>query len=408
MKFSVKAGDLLDAVNKVSATIDKKKDAGTGGILVSVHKTETSSAVFLYSTNITAESTVKLQATVEMAGMTLLDPDQLRAGLQSRNPGDLAEIELVSPSKGKAGSSDKPSRIRVKIGRNVFHLGYDSKGTDIMASRMNAIPFKQAPSYTVKGKDLNEFVRRAQFCIPRENEATQRFAFSGMKLVSTDRGYEAHATDAHACARIVIKGQKGPKEMENILIPDVALPSLAKLVRKEEDVRVIEGARNATGDISKLFFRMGEDTFFGTRLLIGKFPDIGKTIDMHVPDYWFTVNREELCQILGRVTAFDDARLAHLEIYGKTLKISAHNKLNVSDISDEMPITLEAGVPENLDVKVTVNLDYLKNAASTSSKETLRIGIHDYNDKAKFNKGLVVDDVDDAVESRYVIMPVWQ
>src|ERR1035437_5550897 len=249
MKFSVKAGDLLDAVNKVSATIDKKNDAGTGGIFVSVHKTETSSAVFLYSTNITAESTVKLQATVEMAGMTLLDPDQLRAGLQSRNPGDLAEIELVSPSKGKAGSSDKPSRIRVKIGRNVFHLGYDSKGTDIMASRMNAIPFKQAPSYTVKGKDLNEFVRRAQFCIPRENEATQRFAFSGMKLVSTDRGYEAHATDAHACARIVIKGQKGPKEMENILIPDVALPSLAKLVRKEEDVRVIEGARNATGDI---------------------------------------------------------------------------------------------------------------------------------------------------------------
>src|ERR1035437_4807378 len=143
MKFSVKAGDLLDAVNKVSATIDKKNDAGTGGIFVSVHKTDTSSAVFLYSTNITAESTVKLQATVEMAGMTLLDPDQLRAGLQSRNPGDLAEIELILPTKSKAG--DKPSRIRVKIGRNVFHLGYNDEGTKIMSSRMNAIPFKQAP-----------------------------------------------------------------------------------------------------------------------------------------------------------------------------------------------------------------------------------------------------------------------
>jgi len=60
--------------------------------------------------------------------------------------------------------------------------------------------------------------------------------------------------------------------MESILLPRLALPALAKLVKKEDGVKVIEGPKNGRNDVVKLFFKIGDNTFFGTRLLLGNLP----------------------------------------------------------------------------------------------------------------------------------------
>ena len=62
MKFQIKVGDLLSAVNDVSFTIDKKSTEGSGGILVRAFKTETEAAVLLYTTMHKAETVIKHKA----------------------------------------------------------------------------------------------------------------------------------------------------------------------------------------------------------------------------------------------------------------------------------------------------------------------------------------------------------
>ena len=67
MKFQIKVGDLLAAVNDVSFTIDKKSTEGSGGILVRAFKTETEAAVLLYTTMHKADEQVSV---ADMDGLT--------------------------------------------------------------------------------------------------------------------------------------------------------------------------------------------------------------------------------------------------------------------------------------------------------------------------------------------------
>jgi DNA polymerase-3 subunit beta len=397
MKFQIKVGDLLNAVNDVSFTIDKKSTEGSGGILVRAFKTETEAAVLLYTTLHKAETVIKHKAEVEVPGQALLDPSQLRAGLLHRNPDDLADVSRIE-------KKDHPVKIEVKIGKSVFHLSDNPTGMDEMAKRMQEIPFRQPEAYTMKGQALSEFVRRVSFCIPNENEGTQQFELGGMRLLCGDEGFEAQATDGHACARIIIKGEKGPQKMESILLPRLALPALAKLVKKEDGVKVIEGPKNGRNDVVKLFFKIGDNTFFGTRLLLGTFPAIVSVLRTHAPDFWFKIDREQLKQVLERAPAFDELLLVKLQVVGDVIRVITKGKN--ADITDELPIEREEGMPADLNISITTNLPYVKNVASGSNLEKLRFGVSDYNVKAKAAKALIVDDANDGIDATYAIMPV--
>ena len=398
MKFQIKVGELLTAVNNVSFTIDKKGTEGSGGILVKACKSETDACILLYTTLHKAETVIKHPATVTVPGQALLYPKQLRAGLLNRNPEDVAEISRVE-------KKDQPTRIQVKIGKSVFHMADNPAGLEEMIKRMQDIPFRQTEAYTMKGKELAEFVRRVSLCVPEEDEGTQQFELGGMRLLCGEDGFEAQATDGHACARIIIKGEKGPQNMNSILLPRLALPALSKLVNKEDAVKVIEGPKNARNDLVKLFFKIGENTFFGSRLLLGAFPAIVSVLRTHAPDFWFKVDKVALKQILDRAPAFDTEHLLiKLQVVGDVLRVIT--KSTNADITDEVPIEREEGMPADLNISITTNLQYVRDVASCSSLEKLRIGMSDYNVKAKAAKALIVDDAHDEIDATYAIMPV--
>ena len=105
MKFQIKVGDLLAAVNDVSFTIDKKSTEGSGGILVRAFKTETEAAVLLYTTMHKAETVIKHQARWNCQAKPYSIQAQLRAGLLHRNPDDLADVSRIE-------KKDHPSRSR--------------------------------------------------------------------------------------------------------------------------------------------------------------------------------------------------------------------------------------------------------------------------------------------------------
>jgi DNA polymerase III sliding clamp (beta) subunit (PCNA family) len=401
MKLKIKVGVLLQAVESVLSTIDKKgEETGTNSILAFARRGEAGGMVFFYSTMTKAETVVKCVADVEEPGECLLNPVQLRSGLLHRDPEAEAEIGEVT--------EDKVTKLTVKVGRAKFCLPQNPNGLEGIKKLMLEIPFKQAEAYTIKGTDLAEFIRRVSFCSASENEGTQQFELSGMKILVADNGYQAQATDGHMCGRIIIKGEKGPVNMKEVLLPNEALNALSKLVRKEEDVKVIEGKKNGQGVAVKLFFKLGENVFFGAKLLTGSYPNIQSVLNAHKPDFWFKVNRESLKQLLDRAPAFSDAEtpVIRLEVLGTQLTLVTTNKK--SAITDDVAIEPEEGMPADLKIGIVVNLPYLKNVASGSKQENLRIGISDTNVKAKFARALVVDDADEKIDALYAIMPVRQ
>jgi len=389
VKLKMKLGALLASLDRVSKTVDKKGEAGSTCILMDAN--EKAQAVYLYSTNMVAEVYDKVSCEVETAGKSLIDPGQLRGCLAYRNSEDELEIAFVTSGKGKT----EVNRLCVTIGKDRFHLGYDLTGTDMLARRVEAVPTKTAASYTMSGRAMSACVRRGGFCIPDLGEAQNRFEMSGMHVVLTDDGYEAHATDGHIATRIRVKGEQGLKAMSGVLIPGKALSPLSGLIGGEDEIQVIEGPR-------KQFYRIGKNTFFGTRLLEGRFPDVAAILAAHAPDFWIQVNREQVHRTLQRagslIASVKGLRQVELEVRANSVIIRA--KGLIVDLTEELPAD-NLDMPADLVVVRTINLDYLLNIATTSSQEQLKLGVSENERRA-----IVVDDVDGDVESRYAMMPV--
>jgi DNA polymerase III sliding clamp (beta) subunit (PCNA family) len=405
MKLKIKVGDLLAAVSKANLTVDKKGASGSNMIYLKAIKTETTQVLYVYSTTVANESAQKLICEVEEAGEVMANPQILEGGLTKRDAALDAEIEVVDDKKsGK--------RLRVKAGKTgAFFCALDPQGTEFMAKRMAALPFKNKTAYELDGTNLNQFVRRALFCIPQNDNGQNRFQMGGLKMFSTDAGSIGWATNGKAAARFTIKGENqtdADNKMRNVIIPKESLPSLNALAKKDGDIRVIEGNKTAKGDLKNLFFHMG-DTFFGTSLLTGQYPNLDAAFKQHEPEFWFTVNRQELSDSLARCPNFDGGlRTVEIEVAGGQMllhcKSDAGNEIeDAIDISREVPDGYTR-FPEEKVVSVKVNMDQLANVCvceDAKNSPTMLLGI-----SSEYGKALVIHDTTDPIDSQYALMPL--
>jgi len=398
MKLKVKVGELLDAINKAILTIDKKAKVGVN--LVYLNANVTAQALYIFSTTMKSESTQKLACEVEVAGEVMVDPDILTSGLARRNPELVAEIELVEHKK-------EGKRLRVKAGKTgAFHCLTGGIGLDTMNERMMSVPFKGAPMCQVDGNNLNEFVRRAMFCIPKSDNGQTKLEFGGLKLFNSDLGSIGWATNGKAAAKIIIKGQS-KSSLAGVIIPQESLPPLNALAKKEGEIDIIEGGKNGKGDVGKLYFHMG-DVYFGTFLLAGKYPDLDKTFKEHAPDFWFTVNRKDLADVLERSPKFDEKdRALEIEFVGETLILRSGAKGNGNEIEDIIAIGRDdvpedkKVLPKDLVLTIFMNMDQLANIAGCEKTERMLLGVSKHHAKA-----LVVYENGEEIESTYALMPM--
>lgn len=407
MKFKCNVGSLLEGVNRVTSTVDTTagKGAGKAGSMTSAkvylwvcRDPQGNQFLYLYSTNVTAESVIKIDAEVEQVGETLLDPEQLRGGLAKRASEEVAFVELLDET-GNTARAAKARRIRVKIGKSSFHMPYDPAGTESMKKKVEKIPFKVPASFKMPGADMSEFVRRGMFCIPHEDAGTTKFRMGGLNIVGKDDGYVAHATDGHVAARIKIKGDKR-NALHSVIVPYKSLPALNQLIqrRKNEDIEIIEGIKSADGDPNKMFFKMG-DSIFGTCLLNGKFPDVSTVIDAQRPDNWILVDRIGFRDALQRAAAFD-RELGHVTMTLEGNVLSLRAKSEHGELDDALEVEKVSGPDKK--VSVTVNLHYLISISSGSAGETLRMGINSIRGSAVVLEATTEENVD----SKYAVMPI--
>jgi DNA polymerase III sliding clamp (beta) subunit (PCNA family) len=402
MKIRVKIGDLVEQVTQVAITVDHKaQDMPLGKVyLRAINRPvaepgplETKPFLYLFSSDQASKTFIKIPIEAcEQEGQTLVDPAKLLGALLGRNPDSTVDLAVIPES----------AKIRVKVGKNVAHLPYDSS-VDTAVAMVKALP-KGEPIAKIAATSLIEFIRRSTFCIPMAENGQQQFAMGVLNIKGAGGNYIAQATDGRIVAWHSAKQTETTTfDLPSLLVPLEALDPLQKLLQrhKDTDVSVMEGARSTKGDLQEIVFQMN-DVQFGTVLRVGRYPNIATLLDQHAPTFVTEVSREELKGTLTRAANFvennTDKRCVKLTTASETcLQVEASNPL--SDLKDELEITVNEGNFKS--VSTTINIDYLSNIAAVQTGKKVSVGFNSDKQRALF-----VTDASETIETRYAIMPV--
>lgn len=401
MKIRVKLGDLVEQVTQVAITVDRKApDMPIGKVYLRAKNStvgdteEVKSFLYLFSSNNASKTFIKLPIeAVETEGQTLIDAGKLLGSLVGRNPDAIVDLSVLADI----------SKIRVKVGKNIANLPYDS-AVDTAVAMIKALP-KGEPIAKIPAKTLIEFIRRSLFCIPLSENGQQKFAMGVLNIKGADGKYVAQASDGRIIAWHGSKqSETTTYNLPSILVPLEALdPPLLRLLQRHKDVDVslMEGARDGKGELQEIVFQM-DDVQFGTVLRGGRYPNVATLIEQHAPDFVIQMNRDELKSALTRAANFvednKDKRYVKLSAdVDNVIRIEAANPL--SDLKDELDMSVSDG--EFNPVSTIINIDYLANIAAVQTGELVSTGFSVAKDKA-----LIVKDTSEAIDTKYAIMPI--
>lgn len=390
MKLKTTVGALLDAFAITSPTLDKK---GPSSALY-LNASDKTGKLHLYSTNLRSETLTRVNISdngIEESGEILINPGKLADGLSSLPK--TTPVTMISTPTGNA--------LKVQAGSVKFSLAANVSVSDL-SNRARAIPLKSEPNATIPTAELEEFTSRSEFCIPND-QTGQRANLAALRICSKSDREEAVATDGSIAVRIVSVKKQGKGEgmgETGLQLPASSLPVLKSLTtkRKGETVSIILNENK-----SKVFFKFSDGTYFGSQVLVTKYPNMDFVFDQK-SDYYAEVPRESFKQSLVRASSFVTSTSSKkvLEIEFDRSKVSLRANGD-EPLSDEISITYKGEEPPDA-VKMAMNIDYLASIAAGSKSENLTFGF------GKDDQPLVMTDHtgedDDQINVKYVVMGV--
>lgn len=388
VKFRTKVGSLLDALALTAPTLDRK---GASSNLY-LEANDKSNYLYLYSTNLIAETSTKIKVEIEKPGKILINPIKLTEGLSGIGREVAIDIGL-----SKAGT------LKVSVSNVQFSLA-SSPDVEQLSTKMRAIPSKSDPVAVIPTTEISEFTKRAQFCIPND-QTGQRANLAALKISDTADKEEAFATDG-SIAVYVSTTQRHTKPgcpglgPLGILIPSQTLQALSQLTSKKkgETVSILMPEKK-----NKVYFKFADDTYYGVLTLASQYPNLRPIVEQ-TPEFTFDISRESLKHALDRANAFVSSaatkKILELEFCSDAMNLKA----NGDDLlSDYIGITYKGNKPTKT-VRLGMNIDHLINITSGSHSEFLSFGF------TKEDSPLVVTDTegddDDLINVKYIVMGV--
>jgi DNA polymerase III sliding clamp (beta) subunit (PCNA family) len=394
VKLKVNIGMLAQALNDSSTTLDGLSQMPTANAqLDAKNRGEGDQWIYLYSTDLTSETLLKIPAQVESEGKCLFSPVQMLSGL-SGHPTD-GEVVISTTEDGL--------RLKVQYKSSRFHLGTADDTNKAVENCLSRMPTKISGTVTINAADFSEFCRRSMFCIPQDDNGQSRQVVGGMYMILNEDGsHEVQATDGSIAAQVRVTGEKSEGKLAPFMLPFKALGPVNRLMsrRRGEDIQIVPGLSGDGKEVNRIYFRSG-DAIFGSRLLAGKFPNLKQVIDGAKADYVFEANREVLKSSLTRVSAFFEkgkSRAVKLELKKDRLELKSGNSKS-DDIIDVVEIDHKKDPTES--AKVVFHMDYLFNIVSGSTGEKITMGI-----KGPVDPIVITDDTDERIRSKYVLMPI--
>jgi DNA polymerase III subunit beta len=370
LKFTIERANLLKSLGHVQSVVEKR---GTIAVLSNVKIEAKDDHVSLTATDMDLAMVEKVPATVGKAGSTTV-PAHMLYDIVRKLP-DGAQIELSTSGDG--------GKVAIRSGQSRFSLG--------------CLPIEDFPvmsegdlahNFTLKSADCKALVEKPSFAISTEET---RYYLNGIYLHAAGNGkgkaLRAVATDGHRLARIELALPAGADGMPGIIIPRKAIYELKKLLEEGEgDVQV------SLSD-TKIRFVYGNAVLI-SKLIDGNFPDYERVIPTG-NDKIMEVDCKLFTQAVDRVSVISSEK-------SRAIKFHLENgKLTLSAISPE-----HGTASEEIDVKFSAptleigfNSRYLLDMMTQIEGDTAQFLLNDGASPA------IVRDTAD-VGSLYVIMPM--
>lgn len=363
MSVTVKRGDLLQSISKISGAIDKKQ---TLPILANVLIKVANNKMYIIATDLGVEiSTINLIESGEDLAFT--------APFKK-----LSDICKSLTEDNDIKISFDNDKALIKSGRSRFSIGI------LPAADYPSLDTTSADySFTIESRTLKELLDSTAFSMALHDA---RYYLNGMLLDYVRGKLRCVATDGHRLA-ICERSVKIDREEMKLLLPRKAILELIRILdTSEQPVTVEIGAGFCRFKIA--------DTVFTSKLIDGKYPDYERVIPKYT-NKTAIANRTELKGALVRSSILSNEKYKGVKLTFKPELLEFEsNNADHENLKDEIALEYHGD-----EISIGFNIYFLLDAINTMGSETVVMDLTDSQ------SSIVLRNPTDP-DVRYVVMPM--
>ena len=270
MKFTITRETLLKPLQLVAGVVEKRQTLPVlSNVLITVENNE----ITLTGTDLE----------VEMACKIPLD-DKYKEGAITTSARKLLDIVRSLPEGANIKISEEKQKVTVKSGSSRFTLSC-LPATDFP----NVEDEVKALNITLAQKALKRLIDRTAFSMAQQDV---RYYLNGMLLEVTPTHLRAVSTDGHRLAMCSLENNNAEVGTMQVIIPRKGVIELQRLLQDTDDEVVVSIGNNQLRATLN-------DFIFTSKLVDGKFPDIGRVMPGFDKPVIFTANKSDILAALA-------------------------------------------------------------------------------------------------------------
>jgi len=366
MKLVIAREDLLKPLSLVAGVVERRQTLPILSNILLVHEGD---SLTLTGTDLEVElqGRVQLEAAGTPGAITV--PARKLMDICKTLPDDaMIEIELDG------------EKVRIKSGRSKFSL------SSLPASDFPNV--EEGPknlTFSIGQKSLRHIIDRTAIAMAQQDV---RYYLNGMLFEITQGNLRAVATDGHRLAMSEANAEIQADELSQVIIPRKGILELARLLDDESaEVTIVVGSNHIRA--------VTESFVFTSKLVDGKFPDYQQVIPKG-GNCTLIADRDEFRQVLSRASILSNEKYRGVRLIMKedVLQVFANNP-EQEEAEESLPVKYD-GDP----VEIGFNVSYLLDVLNVVDTQTVKTTLNDSNSSA------LMEEVTDAPDSLYVVMPM--
>lgn len=378
-KFTVSREKLLRPLQLVAGVIERRQ---TLPILGNIHLSVNDKFLTMVGTDLEVEmlgvveldSPVKIFADITVSGKKFYD---ICKALDENSNIEISE-SIINENIGM--SQAEKVKVSVKSGKTNFNLA------SLPASDFPRIPeLSSALQFVVKQNTLRKIIEKTCFAVPQQDI---RQYLNGMLLEVNSGVIRAVASDGHRLAMCSADFADGDNSLAQIIIPRKCVAELLRLLNDSE--------REVTVLLNDNYLRIrGDDYFFTSKLIAGKFPNYNKMIPRS-GDKQLVINRNELKQAVMRVAILSNELFRNVRFYlhEGLLQLFTNNPEQEEAVED---VNVKY-TGENLEI--LFNIQYLLDVINSLESDEILITLKDHE------SAVLIEEFEGKNNCLYVLMPI--
>jgi len=318
---------------------------------------------------------------VELIGHSSLNhPDTVEGKLTV--PGrKLLDICRALPDEAAIELYQDNEKIIIRSGRSRFTLStLPAENFPYVETNENEL------SFTVPQSELKQLLHRTYFAMAQQDV---RYYLNGLLLEVGNNQLRAVATDGHRLAMNITPIQTHDMDKKfQAIIPRKGVLELLRLLEDNDlPVNLSLGSNH--------MHLTSTDFSFTSKLIEGKFPDYTRVIPRN-GDKSVIIDRVELKQALNRAAILCNEKFkgVRVELRQGVMHITSNNPEQEA-AEEEITIQYDKG-----DLEIGFNVNYLIDILNTANPGMIKLTFADAN------SSILIEEVDNAWQSAFVVMPM--